>query len=415
MTDSLRYRDLAHESLPHVVKFSGGRSSAMMLLTLAEIGALRLERGDVVVFNNTSAEHPATYQFVRDCKERIERAHAVPVLMIEFATYEDSWRGEWTRLPTYRLVNANPRSESNPDGYHHRGEVFREMVSYKAILPNQFRRVCTSGLKLEPARRFLKDWLGGHPKLKARGIQSDHSLVETGRAYDRYRRNGGRSPRAIYDAKRAYALSRPGFRPAQRYADYTTAYAPHKNAGVYEYVFGSRAALGKGVDYVSLIGLRADEPGRVRAVEARASNPHARGDEAGEIVYSPLADMGIEIEDVADFWAKRDFDLGLDPADNLGNCTYCFLKGPSVLREIRDRIGANGDAGGTPIDIRWWSDLEREYGRDLDAESGGRTSPDGHGSVGFFGATELSYATIETATENTRLSAWASQPCICTN
>lgn len=53
---------------PHVVKFSGGRSSGMMLMRLLEQGKLNPTRGDVIVFNNTSVEHPATYEFTRKLK-----------------------------------------------------------------------------------------------------------------------------------------------------------------------------------------------------------------------------------------------------------------------------------------------------------------------------------------------------------
>ena len=128
--------------------------------------------------------------------------------------------------------------------------------------------------------------------------------------------------------------------------------------------------IGRGVDYVSLIGLRADEAGRVKVVEKRASNPHGSAGEAGENVYMPLADMGVESEDVAEFWEAQDFDLALDANDNMGNCTYCFLKGPAALRSVRDTIRADGTASaGTPLDIGWWVELEREYGRDMEAEN----------------------------------------------
>ena len=66
---AFRYRARHHQELPHVVKFSGGRSSGMLLFTLLDNGFLKQERGDVVVFNNTSCEHPETYKFVAKCKE----------------------------------------------------------------------------------------------------------------------------------------------------------------------------------------------------------------------------------------------------------------------------------------------------------------------------------------------------------
>ena len=60
-----------HGDLPHVMKFSGGRSSAALAFLMAENRLLRPERGDVILFANTSAEHPATYAFTRECKRRL--------------------------------------------------------------------------------------------------------------------------------------------------------------------------------------------------------------------------------------------------------------------------------------------------------------------------------------------------------
>ena len=94
---SFRYRSKRHLALPHVVKFSGGRSSGLMLFTLLENGFLKQERGDVVVFNNTSCEHPETYRFVSECKRRVESA-GIPFFIVEFQTYEDARQGEWRRI-----------------------------------------------------------------------------------------------------------------------------------------------------------------------------------------------------------------------------------------------------------------------------------------------------------------------------
>lgn len=70
-TYAFRYRAKHHQDLPHVVKFCGGRSSGMLLFTLLENGILNPERGDVVVFNNTSCEHPETYKFAAKCKSLV--------------------------------------------------------------------------------------------------------------------------------------------------------------------------------------------------------------------------------------------------------------------------------------------------------------------------------------------------------
>ena len=94
-----RYRAKRHSTLPHVVKFSGGRSSGMLLFTLLKNGILNPNRGDVIVFNNTSAEHPDTYRFARDCR-KASNGYGIPFYWVEFQTYEDARNGEWTRLPS---------------------------------------------------------------------------------------------------------------------------------------------------------------------------------------------------------------------------------------------------------------------------------------------------------------------------
>ncbi len=68
-----------------------------------------------------------------------------------------------------------------------------------------------------------------------------------------------------------------------------------------------------------------------------------------------------------------------------------------------------------PTAIEWWTTLERDYGRDLKAESGGQKNPEASAHIGFFGATGLDYQDIQNSDENTRLPAWAARPCICTN
>ena len=148
-----------HEHLPHIVKFSGGRSSAALAFLLAESGLLRPERGDAILFANTSAEHPATYDFARQCKRRLERDFGIPFFWFEFCTVEDASRGVYVRRPSYRLVLPEP-VEDDPRGFRSRGEVFEEMLSYQGMLPNPHSRSCTAKLKLYPSHQLLAEWLG---------------------------------------------------------------------------------------------------------------------------------------------------------------------------------------------------------------------------------------------------------------
>ena len=107
----------------------------MMLLRLLRQGALDASRGDVAIFNNTSAEHPATYEFVRRLANECEEKHGIPFFWIEFRTYEGAGQGLWRRYATFRLVNKEPYDKKkNPNGHRRGGEVFEEMISFHSYL-----------------------------------------------------------------------------------------------------------------------------------------------------------------------------------------------------------------------------------------------------------------------------------------
>lgn len=406
---SFSYRSRHHRELPHVVKFSGGRSSGMLLFALLENGFLRQERGDVVVFNNTSCEHPETYKFASECKRRVESDYGVPFLFIQFQTYEDAVQGEWRRLPSYRLVNDRPFSEANPDGFHWKGEVFEEMISHKAYLPNQFRRVCTASLKLEVTRQFLRDWLASKESIARQGHGVEESLVDFDILHNRHLRSGGGVPKSVLQKKKEYVLSQPTIRPKQRYSDFSAPASPFDNEAIKDKVFGRKAWFGDGgIEYVAFIGLRGDERLRTARVEARATDPHANAGYEGEHVYMPLATMNVSKDDVIHFWSLQDWDLNLDTTGALSNCVYCFLKGVGTLSAVHsemeqakdESIDNFGPTAGTPCDVDWWIGIEQKYSRNLDDEGRERTNPE-TSVIGFFGASsEFSYDLLSKAGRN---------------
>ena len=412
-----RYRSKKHGSLPHVVKFSGGRSSGMLLFSLLENGLLSRKRGDVIVFNNTSAEHPDTYRFVRDCMHTAHR-YGIPFYQIEFQTYEDSRRGEWTRLPTYRLVNDTPKSDANVDGFHWQGEVFEELLSWAGYVPNQFNRICTRHLKLEVTRSFLKDWLAAKPKIPRLGHYGDEPRMDHDAAYRRHLENQGGVPRDIFLWKRDFVWKRPHFRPEQRYEDFYPGWQPFANPALKDKTLGDKAWFGKGgVEYVAFIGLRHDEPHRIQRVAER--NDTTSGYE-GEHVYTPLADMAVTREDVNDFWDRQEWNLSLPEDTSLSNCVYCFLKGALNLRDIHAHMkgeAENGSAKGfgplvaTPCDLAWWNRMESIYSRDLEAEE--RTIRGDITRIGFFGNNGFSYEDLGKGTDLGQFSETI-LPCDCT-
>ena len=384
-TNLIGYRKPEHENLPHVVKFSGGRSSGMLLFELLERGLLDRGRGDVVVFNNTSAEHPETYRFVEACRSRAQ-PYGIPFFQSEFQTYEDIHRGEWTRLPAYRLVNGMPRSAGNPDGFHWRGEVYEELLSWSGYVPNQFRRTCTSRLKLEPTRKFIHDWLGGRVGIPRLGHHHPVSKIDPRARFRIHRKHNGKTPEAIFRRRHAYCWSRPHVRPEQHYTDFCPEWRPFNNR------------RGDNGEYVTLIGLRSDERHRVDRVRARGGHDT---EHEGEHVYMPLDRMGIGRDDVNAFWSRQDWDLHLPADAGLSNCVYCFLKGGENLQAVHRRMKHEatterpgfGPLAGTPCDLDWWIRMETEYVRDLAAENCQvRSNVE---RIGFFGARKASYADLE--------------------
>ena len=411
-----RYRAKRHRSLPHVVKFSGGRSSGMLLFALLENGLLDASRGDVIVFNNTSAEHPGTYQFSRECMARASR-YGIPFFHIEFQTYEDARKGEWTRLPTYRLVNDRPKTAENEDGFHWRGEVFEELLSWAGYVPNQFNRICTKRLKLDVTRNFLKDWLASKSTIPRLGHYGKRPRIDPDATYRRHLQKHGSVPKEIFVKKRAFAWGRPHARPEQRYEDFDPSWKPFRNDALKSKTFGDKAWFGRrGVEYVAFIGLRGDEPHRVQRVEAR--NDTAAGYE-GEHVYMPLSDMVVAQDDVDAFWARQDWNLELPHDASLTNCVYCFLKGVANLSAIHAAMkavpGAEvpgfGPLADTPCDLSWWRRIEAQYARDLEAE--GRTIRGNATHIGFFGAHPVAYKDLATGRDLGALSETL-LPCDCT-
>ncbi|WP_025770255.1 hypothetical protein [Thioalkalivibrio sp. HK1] len=405
----LEYESPEHRRLPHVVKFSGGRSSGLLLMALLEQGRLDAERGDVVVFNNTTAEHPATYEFVRRCTEECEVKYGIPFLWTEYATYEDCSNGIWRRQVSYRLAKPTPYNRaSNPFGYRFSGEVFEEMISQQGFLPSRHSRSCTSLLKLGVTVDFLSEWFAAKGETLRLGHHYPDSKLDDDDLHRAHRAAGGKFERDVFLKRKEYVRSRSLFRPAQRYCDYShIGSAPMMAArGDARSPWDFKPMRGESaVEFVSLIGLRADEPRRVARVKERneldrdSSERRSTGLCDGEMICTPLADSGIGKEEVKAFWEKRDFDLRLPSDANLSNCVYCFMKGTNTLQKIianRRNIddGLPEDIRSidrTPSDINWWVDIEEKYKRVVDKrDSGrGRSSPK-QVAIGFWGTETLS-------------------------
>lgn len=97
----------------------------------------------------------------------------------------------------------------------------------------------------------------------------------------------------------------------------------------------------------NVVGLRADEPGRVARIHAINAQRRERWQ-----VICPMAEAGDTLADVARFWAAQPFDLGLLPFE--GNCDGCFLKARAKLWETERT---------KPGTLAWWAEMESRADR----------------------------------------------------
>lgn len=377
-----------HRTLPHIVKVSGGRSSAMMLLRMLRQKKLKASRKDVVVFNNTSAEHPATYEFVRLLKKECEQEYGIPFFWLEFQTYEDASQGEWRRFPTFRLVQDQPYSKFFHDGYKWRGEVFEEMISFHNYLPDRIKRSCTQELKVATTQAFLLEWLALKKSTAYLGhYMAEKQLTEDELAWQLKYRNG-HNVQEYLDRKRCLLQSEYRRRP-QQFNDFS-AVGVRPLEKLKKNAFASAEAMVSPEDYadgyVSVIGIRGDEPHRVANIKARMAR-----EETAEIIYMPLAEGNVLKADVVKFWDKKEYDLKIPYETNLTNCVYCFMKSHNTLVEISREMKKIDDSmppelqsvKNTPSDIKWWMDIEKKYQRIRKGKS--ERTKGGNIKVGFFG------------------------------
>ncbi len=397
----LNYLNPEHKEYPHIVRFSGGRSSAMMTILLCEKNILKANRGDVIVFSNTSAEHPKTYKFAKACKKYIETEFKIPFFWIEYCTYEDAYRGKWKRHEGYKLINPIPIGK-NKNGYRWRGEAFEEMVSHAGMMPNYHLRSCTSRLKIYPTHAFLSEWFAGNSENSHLGHWEDKPYLTLTNTYKTYDKKGGQMNSHEYKNYKKYSLKEcQTYRTSQKWSDYTIAPVNFNNPHI-SFINREKVDLWslKATKYISLLGLRADENKRVSNILSRTifasgattASCRIKTQPPYEHPYFPLHNLDVSKKDVLNFWDKRDFNLELD--DGLGNCTFCFMKGDKALAEL-SKLPNPGKVKGTPSDFKWWSDFEKKYKRKVPSRNGS-----GNSTFGFYGKRGPMYSDLIAVAEN---------------
>lgn len=96
--------------------------------------------------------------------------------------------------------------------------------------------------------------------------------------------------------------------------------------------------------FTMLLGLRADEQRRVAKLAVPVKEVFDRA--------APLAESGIVVSDIGNFWTAQPFDLRLPNMNGKtmhGNCDLCFLKGANqILALVREN----------PERAKWWVSME---------------------------------------------------------
>jgi hypothetical protein len=100
-----------------------------------------------------------------------------------------------------------------------------------------------------------------------------------------------------------------------------------------------------GEDFLTVVGIRADEPRRVAKQRQKPD------------YLVPLADDSVTVETVRDFWEDQVFGLDLpmmpNGVSNASNCDLCFLKGGGIKKSIiREK----------PELADWWIEQEKKIG-----------------------------------------------------
>lgn len=139
------YRFLAGEQMnpyiltgPTVISFSGGRTSGYMLAAIVAAHGGKLPADARVVFTNTGKEFPETLDFVRD----VGGFFGVPIHWVEYRPPAE--RGGVRHVEVdYETASRN-------------GEPYAALIEEKNFLPNPVMRFCTTELKVNTMRDYIK-------------------------------------------------------------------------------------------------------------------------------------------------------------------------------------------------------------------------------------------------------------------
>jgi len=186
-----------------------------------------------------------------------------------------------------------------------------------SLPPDAIACFANTGKEEEATLRFVRDcsvnWGVPITWVEDRNDERGYAVVD----FDSASRNG--EPFAAIIAKRQYLPN-----PVTRFCTVEL-----KIRIIYK-LLRDREMLADGLDMA--VGIRADEQRRV------AKMRNGKNSESANITnIMPLADAGVTVQDITEFWARQPFNLELPTYKGrtlAGNCDLCFLKPANQIRTL---------------------------------------------------------------------------------
>ena len=139
---------------------SGGRSSGYMLRKILDANN-GLPDNAICVFNNTGKEREETLVFVNEMASK----WAVDIVWLEYWFDDKAAGGRGDQKHKHKIVDFDSAGRD--------GEPFADLIKAKHYLPHTTQRICTSELKIETTRRYIKRELGWKSWRDVVGIRND--------------------------------------------------------------------------------------------------------------------------------------------------------------------------------------------------------------------------------------------------
>ncbi len=295
---------------------SGGRTSMYQAERLFSEG-FHLVNDVVIMFANTSWEHPKTLAFVNNCFKRWEELYGVQCVWVEAVVHHGERKACTHKVVDYKTVSKNK-------------EVFEDVVS-KYGIPNVGFQYCTRELKENPINSYIRSmckWKKG-TYYTILGMRSDELqrvlgdvVVKFGKKYNLGDKTFMNELRfKVWAMRDNYLQTLP-----QIYKDNPYKIKEHFLKTMTRWVKSYlKANHYREYDHKDVYNFCV----RTLAVEDKQNKTF------------PLVDWFLDQPDkldILDWWEDQEFDLDLP--EHLGNCIGCYKKSSKkLLKVIRDEPG----------------------------------------------------------------------------